>query len=197
MPLFRQRQEALGQHPQVIDRQADLAALGSKHRAASVDEIADVIEVQKGGEGVVAQKIASQMQLQLARAVLEVHEGRASEAANGADQTTGQEDTLDTFRCVLGFCGQKGRSSLHGAMAALRPAGIRILTQFAEPIDADPPRGNQSLEAARLLLRQQRLRRHEIVVRVCHTVLVHRPLLANGAARIAAPRSHLSGLPAT
>ena len=88
MPFFGWGVERLAQDREVADTERNLAGAGAEEPSSRLEEIAQIVELEEVLEGIRTHVVASQVELQLARAVTHVGEYRLALVAP-ADETTG------------------------------------------------------------------------------------------------------------
>ena len=84
VPLFRQRLQGLGEQPQAVGAQRQLAGLGAERHPAGGDDVAE-IEFFELFEVLFADQVAADVDLHPPAAVLELDEGGLAEIAAGHD----------------------------------------------------------------------------------------------------------------
>ena len=100
MPFFGWGVERFTQYREVADTERNLAGAGAEEPSSRLKEITQIVELEEVFEGIRTHVVASQIELQLTRAVTHVGEYRLALVAP-ADETT-SHGRLDVIFATLG-----------------------------------------------------------------------------------------------
>src|ERR687896_2109122 len=139
--------EGLRQQLPITDEQAELAAPGLEGRAVNADQVADVQGSQQL-EGFAPQHVALGVQLDLAAAVDQVEEGRASLAATGGQAARQAIRRVGFLACLEVVVGSVNLLDRRDPVELVRERVDPLLTQALElrPAGVHGGAGQTSLE---------------------------------------------------
>src|SRR3954452_8504014 len=143
--LLGRRAQALGEHGEVLDAQAELAAARAEREPVDADQVAEV-EVEQLRHALRAEHVGLRLELDAPRAVVEVEERHLALAAAGVDSP---RDAVAAVGVLAG--GQAPGRRVDGRDG--RDAGIRVREGLdavgAQALELLPPRGEQLVRGHR------------------------------------------------